>query len=136
MSFINNFPYPIYIGILIIFIIGLIWSIIKGYDQFRTEHLILPAIEGIISSILLIILRTIKEFKIFTPMQSPIFILTMISFAILMINVFVLAIPKLRYDHYHRNKLIFYGILLLICICFCILAYKFPDFFNAPFKGH
>ena len=136
MSFINNFPYPIYIGILIIFIIGLIWSIIKGYDQFRTEHLILPAIEGIISSILLIILRTIKEFKIFTSMQSTIFILIMISFAILMINVFVLAIPKLRYDHYHRNIIIICGILLLICICLGILAYKFPDFFNAPFKGH
>ena len=132
MSFINNFPYPIYIGILIIFIIGLIWSIIKGYDQFRTEHLILPAIEGIISSILLIILRTIKEFKIFTPMQSPIFILTMISFAILMINVFVLAIPKLRYDHYHMRMVKISCIIILIGICLIIIGTIFPN----PFAKH
>ena len=136
MPFISYFPYPVYVGILFILIIIAIYALITGYEQLRTDHLILPAIEGIVMCALLIIIRTIKEFKIFTSLKQPLFISSWIIFAILMINVFILAIPKLRYDHYHRNKLIFYSILLLLCICFCILAYKFPDFFNAPFKRH
>ena len=136
MPFISYFPYPVYVGILFILIIIAIYALITGYEQLRTDHLILPAIEGIVMCALLIIIRTIKEFKIFTSLKQPLFISSWIIFAILMINVFILAIPKLRYDHYHRNIIIICGILLLICICLGILAYKFPDFFNAPFKRH
>ena len=136
MPFISYFPYPVYVGSILMFVIMIICAMIKGYDQLRNQHWIPIGIVSIVLGILLIIIRAIKEFKIFTSLEQPLLITSWIIFAIFMIYVFILAIPKLRYDHYHRNIIIICGILLLICICLGILAYKFPDFFNAPFKRH
>ena len=132
MPFISYFPYPVYVGSILIFVIMIIYAMIKGYDQLHTNHLDIAGIESIILAILLIIQRTIKEFKIFTSMQSIISTLTTISLAVLLITVFILAIPKLRYDHYHMRMIKISCIIILIGICLIIIGTIFPN----PFAKH
>ena len=130
MSFVNHFPYPLFTGLLLTIIMGLIWATIKGFHQFCAEHLLYPVTEGLILCVLLIICRSITEFKILVDLE-PIFLsLTIIALATLIITVFILALPKLRFDHFHLVLLKIGGTIILIGICIIIMSLIFPNLFS------
>ena len=130
MSIINHLPFPIYVGSLLIFMEIVVWGTIKGFRELRSSHFILPVIEALILGILLIIYRTSTEFNIFVSFQPIFQIFTFLILAVLLINILIVAIPKI---HANRSLQIFFiinGIVLILIICFVILAVKFPNVFN------
>ena len=130
MSFVMHIPYWIFILILLVIIVGLIWATIKGFHQFCAEHLLYPVTEGLILCVLLIICRSITEFKILVDLE-PIFLsLTIIALATLIITVFILALPKIRQDRTLMIFIITCGVLLILIICYIVLSIKFPNLFS------
>jgi hypothetical protein len=118
------------VGILVVFIGVLIWATIKGFNQFRTEHLLYPVTEGLILCVLLIIDRTITEFKIFVSLESGFSTSIYIGFGIFLITVFILALPKIRQDRTLMIFIITCGVLLILIICYIVLSIKFPNLFS------
>lgn len=130
MSYLNRLPYPLYVGILVVFIGVLIWATIKGFHQFRTEHLLYPIAEGLVLCVLLIIYRTITEFKIFVSLESGLCTSIYIGFGIFMITVFTLALPKIRQNRPLMIFLIACGVVIILGICCFVLLIKFPNLFS------
>lgn len=130
MSFVMHIPYWTFILILLVIIVGLIWATIKGFHQFRAEHLLYPVFEGLFLCVLVMIYRTIIEFKLLVSWKSGLMNIIIVGFIIFMITLFILALPKLRFDHFHLVLLKIGGTIILIGICIIIMSLIFPNLFS------
>lgn len=121
MSILNQLPFPVYIGSLILFIIALVYGLVKGFAEVKARHLFVLDIGSILGCISLIALRIVNELKFKSSIITWLNYILDIIFIIIIINLFSLVWPLMRKDKKIFKTLMFFVIGILGCIIIFVI---------------
>lgn len=121
MSILNQLPFPVYIGSLILFIIALVYGLVKGFAEVKARHLFVLDIGSILGCISLIALRIVNELKFKSSIITWLNYILDIIFIIIIINLFLLVWPLMRKDKKIFKTLMFFVIGILGCIIIFVI---------------
>ncbi len=125
----DSTSYPVDATVLLLMIAGFLYCLIR-YRNYRVRNLYLfrdiwvklILYFGMISTLLFLVDRTIKEFQIFMFAERIVNILSIISFILFLAFIIKAGLPKVLRNQFLRKLLLACGILILICIIVVVVS--------------
>ena len=125
----DSAPYPVYATVLLLVFAGFLYSLIR-YRNYRVRNIYvfrniwirLIFYVGMISSLLLLLYRTIKEFKIFLFAEQTVNVLFIISFLLFIALILKAGLPKALRNPISRRLLLACGIIMLVGVIVFVVS--------------